>query len=126
MAALKLVEQGKIAFDTPVADYLPQLGLPIIVERTDTQKTSFKPAESVVTVKHLLNFTSGLFYPTDSTGGITMAKGCSSKEMHLSKDPTSEFFRIITVRLFLFGQILEGIHVNIILVGRVSRFTAEI
>ena len=103
MAALKLVEQGKITFDTPVADYLPELRNPIIVDRTDTQKTSFKPAETVVTLKHLLTFTSGLFYPT---GGNTadMTKGCSSKEMHLSEDPTSEFFRIVIVRLFILAN----------------------
>ena len=104
MAALKLVEQGKISFDTPVADYFIQFRNPIIVDRTDTtdpQKSSFKPAETVVTLKHLLNFTSGLFYPTPSgrnTG--SMANGYSSKEMHLSEDPTTEFFRIVIVRLF--------------------------
>jgi hypothetical protein len=96
LAALKLVEQGKITFDTPAADYLPEFRNPIIVDRTDTQKTSFKPAETVVTLKHLLNFTSGLFYPTG--GDDSMTKGCSSKEMHLSEDPTSEFFRIVIVR----------------------------
>jgi hypothetical protein len=102
LAALKLVEQGKITFDTPVADYLPELRNPIIVDRTDTQKTSFKPAETVMTVKHLLNFTSGLFYPTDRN--VNMTKGCSSKEMHLSEDPTSEFFRIVIVRLFILSN----------------------
>ena len=108
MAALKLVEQGKISFDTPVADYLPQFRNPVIVDRTDTtdpQKTSFKPAQTVVTLKHLLNFTSGLFYPNSIQRDHNMTKGCSSKEMHLSEDPTSEFFRIITVRLiFFFGR----------------------
>jgi len=97
MAALKLVEQGKITFDTPVADYFPQFRNPIIVDRTDTtdpQKTRFKPAETVVTLKHILNFTSGLFYPTEPNHNMT--KGCSSKEMHRSEDSTSEFFRIIT------------------------------
>jgi CubicO group peptidase (beta-lactamase class C family) len=97
LAALKLVDQGKITFDTPVADYLPELRNPIIVDRVDTQKTSFKPAETVVTVKHLLNFTSGLFYPTEDNN-VIMSKGCSSKEMHLSEDPTAEFFRIVIVR----------------------------
>jgi CubicO group peptidase (beta-lactamase class C family) len=102
LAALKLVDQGKITFDTPVADYLPELRNPIIVDRVDTQKTSFKPAETVVTVKHLLNFTSGLFYPTeDINNKVVTPKGCSSKEMHLSEDPTAEFFRIVIVRLFI-------------------------
>jgi CubicO group peptidase (beta-lactamase class C family) len=110
LAALKLVEQGKITFDTPVADYLPEFRNPIIVDRTDTQKTSFKPAETVVTLKHLLNFTSGLFYPTG--GDDNMTKGCSSKEMHRSEDPTSEFFRIIIVRSFLFWLFMAGIRVK--------------
>jgi len=99
LAALKLVEQGKITFDTPVADYLPQFRNPVIVDRidsTDPQKTSSKPAKTVVTLKHLLNFTSGLFYPNPIERDHNMTKGCSSKEMHLAEDPTSEFFRIIT------------------------------
>ena len=100
LAALKLVEQGRITLDTPVADYIPQFRHTVIVDRTDTPKTSFKPAETIVTLKHLLNFTSGLFYPTNPDRNMT--KGCSSKEMHLSEDPTSEFFQIITVSFVLF------------------------
>ena len=86
-----------------MADYLPELRNPIIVDKTDTQKTSFKPAETVVTVKHLLTFTSGLFYPTGPDDTANM-KGYSSKEMHLSEDPTSEFFRIVIVRLFFWAN----------------------
>ena len=110
LAVLKLVEQGKITFDTPVADYFPEFRNPVIVDRTDTQKTSFKPAETVVTLKHLLNFTSGLFYPTGDEAN--MSKGCTSKEMHLAKDPTSEFFRIIIVRLFLLVDFWQEIALN--------------
>jgi hypothetical protein len=98
LAALKLVEQGKITFDTPVADYLPEFRNPIIVDRTDTQKTSFKPAETIVTLKHILNFTSGLFY-LPGHEAVGLSKAYSSKEMHLSEDPTSEFLRIVIVRL---------------------------
>jgi len=86
---LKLVEQGKITFDTPVADYFPEFRNPIIVDRTDTQKTSFKPAETIVTLKHLLTFTSGLSY----SGAGTMKGDITSKEKRLYEDPTSEFFR---------------------------------
>jgi CubicO group peptidase (beta-lactamase class C family) len=100
LAALKLVEQGKITFDTPVSDYLPQFRNPIIVEKTDTQETNFRPAETVMTLRHLLTMTSGLFYPTASETGLP--KGYSSKEMHHSEDPISEFFRVITVRSFFF------------------------
>jgi len=51
-----------------------------------------------VTLKHILNFTSGLFYPTGRVDA-SLSKGYSSKEMHLSEDTTSEFFRIITGEL---------------------------
>jgi CubicO group peptidase (beta-lactamase class C family) len=94
LAALKLVEQGKIAFDTPVGDYLPEFRNPIIVDKTNTQKTTFKPAETVVTLKHLLTYTSGLFYPTDEDPA-RMTEAYSSKEIHTSEDPASMFFRII-------------------------------
>jgi CubicO group peptidase (beta-lactamase class C family) len=104
LAALKLVEQGKITFDTPIADYLPEFRNPIIVDRIDTQKTSFKPAETVVTLKHLLTFSSGLFYSI-RRDTASLPKGYTSKEMHLSEDPTSEFFRTVNVRLFFFGQV---------------------
>ena len=101
MAALKLVEQGKITFDTPVSDYLPQFSNPIIVDRTDTQETSFRPAETVVTLRHLLTMTSGVFTHRDYNSGRISESHCS-KEMHRSEDPISEFFRIVIVRPFLF------------------------
>ena len=96
LAALKLVERGKIAFDTPVSDYLPQFRNPIIVERTTNtrEKNNFRPAETVMTLRHLLTMTSGLFYPTEPG----LPKGYSSKKIHHSEDPISEFFRVIIVR----------------------------
>ena len=54
MATWKLVEQDKIAFDTPVADYFTEFRNPIIVDRTETHKTRFEPAQTVVALKHLL------------------------------------------------------------------------
>ena len=104
LAALKLVEQGKINFDTPVGDYLPEFRNPIIVDNIiELQETSFKPAERIVTLKHLLNFTSGLFYHRipNSLGVNTTY---ISKDIHRSDDPASEFFRVLTVRSFFFAS----------------------
>ena len=132
MAALKLIEQGKITFDTPVADYFPEFRNPIIVDRTDTdtQKTSFKPAETVVTLKHLLNFTSGLFYPTGRVAPSSLTKGYSSKEMHHSEDTLSEFFRIVIVTILFFFCLHTGIRIIInyyhSAIGRASWFTPKI
>ncbi|KAF8873374.1 beta-lactamase/transpeptidase-like protein, partial [Gymnopilus junonius] len=78
LAGLKLIEQGKLAFDTPVADYIPQLRDPVIVDSLSTTKTTFRPAKNVLIVRHLFNFTSGLFYPQDggtvSTGGMHLTE----------------------------------------------------
>ena len=97
-------------FDTHVADYLPDSTEPT----RRKQVSKFKPAETFVTLKHLLTLTSGLFYPT-GRDVAKMMKGYSSKEKHPSEDPTlyptSEFFRIVIARLF-FLQFLAGIHVK--------------
>ena len=118
LAGLKLVEQGKITFDTPVSDYLPEFRNPIIVP---TQNTGFKPAETVVTLKHLLNFTSGLFYPVVAKNKTRYA----SKEMHHSGDPASEFFKVVIVRIGVFFWIVWSRNLSH-LPGRISRFTVEI
>ena len=117
LAALKLVEQGKITFDSPVGDYLPDFRNPIVLDSIDTQKPSFKPAETVVTLKHLLTFTSGVFTIRNPDSG-RISEGHCSKELHRSKDPTSEFFRIVKVRsLFGGGYFLAGIQIKLFYQG---------
>ncbi|KAF8964756.1 beta-lactamase/transpeptidase-like protein [Flammula alnicola] len=96
LAALKLVEQGKISFDTPLSDYLPEFRNPIIVDDTSTQKTTFRPAETVLTLKHVLNFSSGLFYPVVREGPNSLPDAYTSKEIHGTQDPISSFLRVIT------------------------------
>ena len=103
MAALKLVEQGKITFDTPVADYLPEFRNPIIVDDTSKEKPSFKPAQTVMTLKHLLTFTSGLSYPVTNDNDVRLKRPYSSKEVHQSADPVSQFFKVLIVKSFFFG-----------------------
>ncbi|KDR77244.1 hypothetical protein GALMADRAFT_246540 [Galerina marginata CBS 339.88] len=95
LAALKLIDQGKITTETPVGDYLPKFRNPVVVDRTSTPKTTFRPARTVVAVKHLLNFSSGLFYPVVPGNLDGLNEGYYSKEMHAAADPVSAFFRII-------------------------------
>lgn len=64
VAALKLIDQGKLKVDTPVSEYIPELADPVIVnDLNPTSETQSTPAKNIMTVKHLLNFSSGLFYP---------------------------------------------------------------
>ena len=66
VAALQLVEQGKVKLDEPVSQYLPQLATLEVLEGFDpeTGKPRLRPARTPVTLKHLLTHTSGICYDT--------------------------------------------------------------
>jgi len=68
VAAMILVEEGKLGLDTPVAQYLPALkDMEVGVVKTDpaTGNADIKrePPERPMTVRDLLRHTSGLVYP---------------------------------------------------------------
>jgi methyl acetate hydrolase len=62
VAILQLVEQGKITYETPVGDIIPELANPIVLEDYTKESSSYKPAVAKITLKHLLTHTSGLIY----------------------------------------------------------------
>jgi methyl acetate hydrolase len=66
VAALQLVEQGKVKLDEPASQYLPQLSKLEVLESFDsaTGKPKLRPARTPVTLKHLLTHTSGICYDT--------------------------------------------------------------
>lgn len=99
IAALQLLDQGKLAPETPVSQYFPQFSNPIILDDATSQNPTFKPANNIVQVKHLLNFTSGLFYPFTMDFGISLPPGYTGE--HDMNDPHSQFFSLLQVGLFL-------------------------
>ncbi len=65
VAALQLVEQGRVKLDEPVSQHLPQLGRLEVLEGFDPAgKPKMRPARTPVTLKHLLTHTSGICYDT--------------------------------------------------------------
>ncbi|KDR77245.1 hypothetical protein GALMADRAFT_246541 [Galerina marginata CBS 339.88] len=94
LAALKLLDQGKINLDTVVGDYFPELRNPVIIDQSSGNSTS-TPAKTAITVKHLLNFTSGLFYPFSPEAPFLLPEGYHSKDIHAAADPVSAFFSLI-------------------------------
>jgi CubicO group peptidase (beta-lactamase class C family) len=64
VAAMQLVEQGKLGLDDPVAKHLPQLGNLQVLEGFDqaTNKPVLRPARKAVLLRHLLTHTSGFVY----------------------------------------------------------------
>ncbi len=59
VAALQLVERGKVKLDAPVEQYLPALANLQVLEGD-----KLRPARNKVTLKHLLTHTSGICYDT--------------------------------------------------------------
>jgi len=67
VAAMVLVENGKLELDTPVSKYLPELrDMQVVVEMTDPTSgkaaIAMEPPKRPMTVRDLLRHTSGLVY----------------------------------------------------------------
>src|SRR5215471_5888782 len=62
-AAMQLVEQGKLALDHQIADVLPELSAPQVLEGFDpSDELRLRPVKRPITLRHLLTHTAGLVY----------------------------------------------------------------
>ncbi len=63
MAATQLVEQGRLDLDAPVGPLLPALASPRVLDGFDAYGAPrLRPAETPITLRHLLTHTSGMAY----------------------------------------------------------------
>ncbi len=63
VAAMQLVETGKLALDKPIGDVVPDLADPVVLEGfSDDGKPLTHPAKSPITLRHLLSHTAGFTY----------------------------------------------------------------
>jgi methyl acetate hydrolase len=61
-AAMILIDQGKLDFDTPVQSILPEFANLRVLEGWDGDKPKLRTAKTICTVRHLATHTSGLEY----------------------------------------------------------------
>ncbi len=63
VAAMQLVERDLLSLDEPIDEILPELANPNVIAGIDEDgRVQLKPAQSAITLKHLLTHTSGLGY----------------------------------------------------------------
>jgi CubicO group peptidase (beta-lactamase class C family) len=69
MAAMILIEDGKLRLDGPIADFFPGFARMRVLTSPDTSLAS-RPATTPITVRHLLTHTAGLGYSIVTKGPL--------------------------------------------------------
>ena len=73
MAAMMLIDEGKLGLDQPLADILPQYARMQVQVTPDGSITDLRPARQPITMRHLLTHTSGLGYSIIQRGPLKTA-----------------------------------------------------
>ena len=70
MAAMILIDEGKLGLDQPIAEVLPTFSNMMVQKTYDGSITDLVPAERPITVRHLLTHTAGIGYGIIQKGPI--------------------------------------------------------
>lgn len=73
IAAMILVDQGKLRLDQPIADLLPAFANMQVQVTPDGSITDVRPAKTLITLRHLLTHTAGLGYNIVQKGALKTA-----------------------------------------------------
>lgn len=73
MAAMDLIDRGKLGLDQPIADFLPRFSRMQVQVTPDGPLDQVRPARTAITVRHLLTHTAGLGYMIAQQGPIAKA-----------------------------------------------------
>jgi len=70
MAAMMLIDEGKLRLDQPIADLMPRYAKMQVQVTPDGSVTELKPAQTQITVRQLLTHTAGLGYSIIQKGPL--------------------------------------------------------
>lgn len=73
MAAMMLIEEGKLGLDQPLADILPKYAKMQVQVTPDGSITDLRPAKTPILIRHLLTHTAGFGYVLVQKGPIKKA-----------------------------------------------------
>lgn len=108
VGVMMLVEEGGVGLDDPVSNYLPELASPGVFDEIDLDAGTFtsRPASGEITIRQLLNHTSGLGYGFSSPVLYRfLADGQSATGLPLLHDPGERWTYGESTRVL--GDIIE-------------------
>lgn len=132
MAAMMLIEDGKLALDQNIADFIPGFANPRVLTEPEASLAS-RPATGPITVRHLLTHTAGLGYTIVTKGpllkeylrlGLTPAALSRTKQLDDTSAPPAPSLKEFADRLATLPLIADpgakwSYSVSLDLLGRV-------
>ncbi|KAF9522165.1 beta-lactamase/transpeptidase-like protein [Crepidotus variabilis] len=95
IAALHLIEQGGLLESDPVSKYLPEFSNLIVLSDPLADNPQFSPAKTTMTIKHLMNFSSGLSTPSKDPTQYAAKLYPEYLTAHDELDPIGGFIKVI-------------------------------